>query len=69
MHGCVGKYPHRIRGKKDGIGGLGKVNWERHNLMQNPIKTKLLKKKKKNGWQHASKSRNALQSGRENETL
>jgi hypothetical protein len=23
-------------------------------------------KKKKNGWQHASKSRNALQSGREN---
>ena len=27
VHGCVGKYPHRIRGKKDGIGGLGKVNW------------------------------------------
>ena len=26
-------------------------------------------KKKKNGCQHASKSRNALQSGRENETL
>ena len=37
---------------------------------KNPVKTKLLKKKKKkNHWQHASKSRNALQSGRENETL
>jgi len=24
----VGKYPHRSRGKMDGIGGLGKVNWE-----------------------------------------
>ena len=34
VDGWVGgwrEHPHRIRGKKDGIGGLGKVNWERDN--------------------------------------